>query len=113
MFGNRSSFRRSLNAKYSGYCSGDGAGEWCENEGGSGEWATGKLTSITLAGYWGSDFWEKFEDARWNGTEIPANLFVTSMGAAPPPVPEPETYAMFLAGLGLLSAAARRRKTAA
>jgi hypothetical protein len=26
------------------------------------------------------------------------------------PVPEPETYAMFLAGLGLMGAVARRRK---
>ncbi|HNH36252.1 MAG TPA: CHRD domain-containing protein [Rhodocyclaceae bacterium] len=29
------------------------------------------------------------------------------------PVPEPETYAMFLSGLGILGAAARRRKVAA
>lgn len=28
------------------------------------------------------------------------------------PVPEPETYAMFLAGLGLMGAVARRRRTA-
>jgi len=29
------------------------------------------------------------------------------------PVPEPETYAMLLAGLGLMGAVARRRKLAA
>ena len=29
-----------------------------------------------------------------------------------PPVPEPETYAMFLAGLGLIGAIARRRRAA-
>ena len=29
-----------------------------------------------------------------------------------PPIPEPETYAMFVAGLGLLGFIARRRKTA-
>ena len=29
----------------------------------------------------------------------------------PPPIPEPETYAMMLAGLGLMASVARRRKT--
>lgn len=33
-------------------------------------------------------------------------------GVAPPPVPEPETYAMMMAGLGLLGAVVRRRKAA-
>lgn len=37
------------------------------------------------------------------GTNVQANWHVTS-------VPEPETYAMLLAGLGLLGVAARRRK---
>lgn len=30
----------------------------------------------------------------------------------PPPIPEPETYAMLLAGLGIVGAAARKRKQA-
>lgn len=38
-----------------------------------------------------------------NGTFVVDNLTIS-------PVPEPETYAMFLAGLGLLGAASRRRK---
>ena len=37
-----------------------------------------------------------------------APTYVTSQVA---PVPEPETYAMMLAGLGLLGVMARRRKT--
>jgi hypothetical protein len=39
------------------------------------------------------------------------NILVTAdLLTAPPPVPEPETYAMMIAGLGLLGFAARRRK---
>jgi hypothetical protein len=36
---------------------------------------------------------------------------VTSNVVAPPPVPEPETYAMLLAGLGALGFMGRRRKS--
>lgn len=45
------------------------------------------------------------------GTYWRVNL--SGVDTATAPVPEPETYAMFLAGLGLLGAAARRRKTQA
>lgn len=41
-------------------------------------------------------------------TEIPRNSFYTLNISAP--VPEPETYAMFLAGLGLMAGIARRRR---
>jgi len=37
---------------------------------------------------------------------------VTSGAPVPPPVPEPETYAMLLAGLGLLGFAAHRKTKA-
>ena len=44
-------------------------------------------------------------------TEGPAGFFGPNLStAAAPPVPEPETYAMLTAGLGLLSFIARRRK---
>jgi hypothetical protein len=40
-----------------------------------------------------------------------ANLFVTNIDTlTTAPVPEPETYAMLMAGLGLMGVAARRRK---
>ena len=43
----------------------------------------------------------------WNGSENNYNLVSQSMVAA---VPEPETYAMFLAGLGAIGFVARRRQ---
>ena len=43
----------------------------------------------------------------WNGSENNYNLVSTNMVAA---VPEPETYAMFLAGLGAMGFVARRRQ---
>lgn len=38
--------------------------------------------------------------------------YAYNMSAVTPPIPEPETYAMLLAGLGLVGFMARRRKTA-
>jgi hypothetical protein len=43
----------------------------------------------------------------WNGSANNYNLVSTDMVAA---VPEPETYAMFIAGLGAMGFVARRRK---
>ena len=40
----------------------------------------------------------------------PEFAMMNAIGWNPAPVPEPETYAMMLAGLGLLGVAARRRK---
>jgi probable HAF family extracellular repeat protein len=40
------------------------------------------------------------------------NLGQVAVISSPIPIPEPETYAMMLAGLGLLGFIARRRKTA-
>ena len=45
-----------------------------------------------------------------NGSHNHLNAFNNWLEKTPPPpVPEPETYAMFLAGLGVLGAIARRR----
>lgn len=38
-----------------------------------------------------------------------AQISITTLNGAVTPVPEPETFAMFLAGLGLMGAIARRR----
>lgn len=71
-----------------------------------------------------------FDTHRFNGTELPTDLDVTQLagpffvhGAAAgegpngayffnftSPIPEPETYAMLLAGLGILGMNARRKK---
>ena len=47
-------------------------------------------------------------DGRKVGSLVSEGLTQTDPPA--PPVPEPETYAMFLAGLGILGAIGRRRK---
>ena len=43
---------------------------------------------------------------------LSGGLYSGSIGSTVSPVPEPETYAMLLAGLGLMSAIARRRNNA-
>lgn len=45
-----------------------------------------------------------------SGATSDISVLVTNYGTAVMPVPEPETYAMMLAGLGLLGFLARRRK---
>lgn len=46
-----------------------------------------------------------------NGSNNHLNAFNTWLAVTPaPPVPEPETYAMMLAGLGMIGAITRRRK---
>jgi hypothetical protein len=41
---------------------------------------------------------------------VTGHLADIDLGVPPPPVPEPETYALFMAGLGLIGWAARRRR---
>jgi hypothetical protein len=48
-----------------------------------------------------------------NGSNNHLNAFNTWLARTPAPVPEPETYAMMLAGLGILAAVARRRVSSA
>jgi hypothetical protein len=47
-----------------------------------------------------------------NGSNNHLNAFNTWLAITPPPVPEPETYALMLAGLALVGGAARRRRSA-
>jgi hypothetical protein len=69
-----------------------------------------------IGGFWLQDVgnWQYTES--WTGTGGPdAGAFITSTRDFAVAIPEPETYAMLLAGLGLLCFVARRRgaKTAA
>lgn len=78
-------------------------------------WANGSLLSqgfrfdhdaaIPLAS------WEQPASHRGMGPNWSVHLSGVD-GATPPPVPEPESYAMLVAGLGLLAAAARRKNQA-
>jgi hypothetical protein len=47
------------------------------------------------------------------GNDVTLNTINVASASVPPAVPEPETWAMLLAGLGLLSFAARRKKNCA
>lgn len=60
--------------------------------------------SLTFKGY----------SSWWSGNDMIIRFDnVATREAAPPPVPEPKTYAMLLAGLGLLGFTARRKKNRA
>ncbi|UCV20964.1 PEP-CTERM sorting domain-containing protein [Ferribacterium limneticum] len=64
---------------------------------------TGKFVKTSTASY----------DLRDGTGSVPAVATLFAQGVAGPQatvVPEPESYAMFLAGLGLLGAVARRRR---
>lgn len=76
---------------------------------------TGSYTGSFLLGV---DFWNGGAIASWNNPSYPgatvANVrwreVTLTLDQQTAPIPEPETYAMMLAGLGLLGFAARRRK---
>jgi hypothetical protein len=62
---------------------------------------------IANGSYVGGGTWSS---SNGNGWDKGSDLNVQVFGSAIAPVPEPETYAMMLAGLGLLGVVARRRK---
>ena len=76
---------------------------------------TGSYTGSILLGV---DFWNGGSIADWNNPSYPgataANIYwrevTLNLNQQTAPVPEPETYAMLLAGLGLVGIVARRRK---
>ena len=72
------------------------------NGNGYGDWTLGTISLAGLAPTDGILF-----HAQWSGAVDGAESFFI---VSTPPIPEPETYAMMLAGLGLLGFVARRRR---
>jgi len=64
---------------------------------------TGSVSSIT---------WTSLTNEFWNGITVGTYGIATEVPTTPPvtPIPEPETYALMLAGLALLGRVARRQK---
>jgi len=76
------------------------------NGNGFGDWALGTISLAGLASTDGILF-----HAVWNNASDGAeSFFLVPAGGPPTAVPEPETYAMLLAGLGMMGFVARRRK---
>lgn len=69
----------------------------------NGDWGTGAYWNI-----WATSTSEYFNSVRFVST---TNAFETDNHASMVAIPEPETYAMMLAGLGLMGLVARRRKS--
>ena len=81
-------------------------------------YSNGTLTPGTFFELPGSAVNGAFLDGGANALAYQSILFEVRNGAVsapiivPPPIPEPETYAMLLAGLGIVGAMARRRRKA-
>lgn len=82
----------SLGAQYDSSCSGDPSGSFCN-------WTAGGVAFSGTA-----------KSIDFGGTANQTGYDNITFGSATPAIPEPETYAMMLAGLGLMGFLARRRK---
>ena len=71
------------------------------------DWISGGGEDYALIAFNGSPV-GAWADVPLNAYDQFSRSYVVEYGA--PPIPEPESYAMLLAGLGLLGFAARRRK---
>lgn len=81
------------------------------------------VVNTTIAGFASVDYWSYgsavvspavhtlvVSGSSFGGGSYTGSLSLTVSPIAPPPVPEPETFAMMLAGLGALAFLARRRR---
>jgi hypothetical protein len=72
---------------------------------------SGQLTAGNYALSWGGSIRSQSSTVGLLGTQFGSGEFTQLGQLTVTAVPEPETYAMFLAGLGLMGAVARRRKS--
>ena len=106
-----------------GYCTPDAdEPESCEEQPGSGLTNTGDFKNLKSSHYWSGLEFAPYPSGAWSfatsdgdqsSFEKDSTLYALAVrpgDVAVSPIPEPETYALMLAGLAVVGAAARRRK---